>query len=91
VPGTLDATSASAEGLTATVDGGGGTATLWGGTAVAGGPTTTEHTLRHVSVNGHPVASRCRAVVFRTTAVDLSGCRLTFRLPPGRQVVDATP
>jgi endoglycosylceramidase len=91
VPGALSATSASADDLTATVDGPGGTATLWGGTVVAGGPTTTVHTLRHVAVNGHPVATHCRTVLFHTSAVDLSGCRLTFQLPPGHQVVEATP
>jgi hypothetical protein len=58
---------------------------------VAGGSTTTQHTLRHVSVNGHRVATNCRTVVFHATAVDLSGCLLTFQLPPGHQVVEATP
>lgn len=92
VPGRLVGTAAGAEGLTATTDGGGGTATVWGGAVVVrGGPTTTTATLRRVTVGGHAVRARCRAVTFTTERVALSGCLLTFVVPPGLQTVVATP
>ena len=92
VPGALTATSASAEHLTATVSGPGGTATLWGGTVVAsGGPTTTTGTLRHVTVDGAPVTATCRTVTFTTSSVSLSGCLLSVPVPAGSHTLVATP
>ncbi len=92
VPGVLVGTTASAERLTATTSGGGGTASIWGGTVVVrGGPTTTASTLRHVTVGGNAVRARCRTVTFTTARVVLSGCLLTFAVPPGTQAIVATP
>jgi hypothetical protein len=92
VPGSLVATAASAERLTATVDGPGGTAILWGGTVVShGGPTTTSATLRHVTVSGKAVAAGCRTVTFDTSSVALTGCLLQVAVPAGRQTIVATP
>ncbi len=91
VPGTLVATTASADQLSATVVGDGGEATLWGGTVVGhGGPTTTTATLRQVTVGGKPVRTTCRVIRFRTAGVDLSGCLLTVAVPAGHQVLVAT-
>jgi endoglycosylceramidase len=92
VPGALVATTASADELTATIEGSGGTATVWGGTVVTrGGPTTTASTLRHVTIGGTPVTATCRPVRFRTARVALSGCLLTVTVPAGHQVLVATP
>ena len=92
VPGHLAATIATADRLTATVDGSGGTATLWGGAVVVhGGPTVTVRTLRQVTVNGKPTPAACRTVAFATGSVGLAGCLLTVRVPAGYQVVVATP
>lgn len=92
VPGDLVATAASAERLSATVSGPGGTATLWGGTVVSkGGKTVTTRTLRTVTENGHRVNARCRTVAFRTAQVGLEGCLLSVHVAAGRQVIVATP
>ncbi|MHB8430387.1 MAG: glycoside hydrolase family 5 protein [Acidimicrobiales bacterium] len=92
VPGELMSTSASAENLTATVDGPGGKAVFWGGTEVRkGGTSTTLATLRHVAVDGHPVAAHCQMVRYDTRVAELSGCRLTVRIPAGLQVVVVSP
>lgn len=92
VPGDLLATTATGERLTARVRGPGGTALLWGGTVVsAGGPTTTRHTLDHVTVDGRAVPASCRRVAYRATGVALGGCLLSVWVPPGTHRLVATP
>jgi hypothetical protein len=91
VPGALVATTSGADQLTATIEGNGGTATLWGGAVVTrGGPTTTKATLRQVSIGGKPATTTCRVVKFSTAGTALSGCLLTVRVPAGHQVLVAT-
>jgi endoglycosylceramidase len=91
VPGTLVSTTSSTGKLTATTSGTGGTATFWGGTVVThGGPTMMTSSLHTVTVNGKAVKATCRTVRFETSAVDLSGCLLTFAVPAGNQVIMVT-
>lgn len=92
VPGDLVATAASAARLTATVEGSGGTARLWGGTVVrAGGRSTTVHTLRRVTVDGHLASAGCQVVRWQGGGTDLYGCVLSVHLPAGRTSIVATP
>jgi len=91
-PGALLSTTASTGSLTIIKEGSGGRARAWGGTVVErGGSSSTETTLRRVTIGGKLVPSRCRLVTFRTRTIQLAGCLLTFAIPSGHQVIGLTP
>ena len=90
VPGRLVSTTASAGNLSATVDGPGGVATIWGGVVVrSGGATLQPHTVRYVSINGHPTQVNCQPISYQTSNVSLGGCLLSVHIPAGCQLIVA--
>ncbi|MHB8320218.1 MAG: glycoside hydrolase family 5 protein [Acidimicrobiales bacterium] len=91
VPGDLVATSSTSTQLTATVDGPGGTVSIWGGTVITRGATSAmTHTLERVTVDARPVAAHCKMVSFSTPALAMHGCVLVARVPPGKHVIVAS-
>jgi hypothetical protein len=88
VPGHLVSISWSNGRLNTSIDGPGGTVTLWSGTVVRrGGPTLINRPLTRVLVDGHERAAQLEAVEYSSPAVDLFGYRVRVLVAGGSHTI----